>query len=114
MPINLYFDTIFAQSGDVATVPDPAQPSGAVSYTKGFSAPYSLAPINPSALLVPRTSFNQIIQDITASIQNLQQNSFPLFITTSMNGGTPYPYNQYAVVNQSGTYYISLIANNTD
>jgi len=114
MPINLYFDTIFAQSGDVATVPDAAQPSGAVSYTAGFSAPYSLAPSNPSALLVPRTSFNQIIQDITAAIQNWQQNGIPPFITSTMNGGSPFPYAQYAIVFEGGTAYQSLIPNNTD
>ena len=114
MPNSGYFDTVFAASGDTAVVPDAAQPSGAVSYTQGFSAPYSLAPSNPSALLVPRTSFNQIIKDITTAIQNWQQNAFPPFITTAMNNGSPYPYGQYVVVNRGGTLYQSLIANNTD
>lgn len=114
MPVNGYFDTIFAQSGDVTTVPDAAQPSGAVSYSGGFTAPYSLAPDNPSALLVPRTSFNQIIQDITAAIQNWQQNGIPPFITSTMNGGSPFSYAQYAIVFESGTAYQSLIPNNTD
>lgn len=98
MPNNGYFDIVFASAGDVTPVPDPAQGSGNVSYTQGYTPPYSLAPTNPSAILVQRGMFNQILKDITGAIQFLQQNGASNFITTAMNNGTPYSYKLGAVV----------------
>lgn len=114
MPNNGYFDTVFAQTGTLTPVPDAAQVSGTVSYNQGFTPPYSLAPTNPSALLVGRGEFNQIMNDITTAIQNWQQNGIPPFITSAMNGGTPFAYAQYAIVFEGGTAYQSLIPDNTD
>lgn len=99
MPNNGYFDTIFASSGDVSPVPDAPQGSGSVSYTQGYTAPYSLAPTNPDAILVGRANFNQLLKDITTAIQFIQQNGQSNFITTAMNGGVqPYAYNEGATV----------------
>ena len=99
MPNNGYFDTVFASTGDVTPIPDAAQLSGTVSYAQGYTPPYSLAPTNPSAILVGRAQFNQIIKDVTTAIQFQQQNGASNFITTLMNGGvTPYSYNLGATV----------------
>jgi len=117
MPIAGYFDTIFATAGDKTPVPDGTQSSGTVSYEQGYTPPYSLAPTNPDAILVGRANFNQILNDITTAIQFVQQNGASNFITTTMNGGTPYSYNLGAVVMYnagSGVQaWISTAATNT-
>ncbi|HZZ80045.1 MAG TPA: hypothetical protein VFE62_16145 [Gemmataceae bacterium] len=113
MPINGYFDTLFAASGDKNTVPDGTQPSGTVSYQQGFPVLYS-TPVSSGGYNVPRTAFNQVFYDITAAIQNWQQNTIAPFITTTMNGGTPYSYPQYALVTYGGVAYQSLVNSNTD
>jgi hypothetical protein len=65
-------------------------------------------------VLVGRAQFNQILNDITAAIQNWQQNGIPPFITTAMNNGSPFSYAQYAIVFYEGTAYQSAISSNTD
>lgn len=97
MPDNNYFDTIFAQAGDVTSVPDPAQPSGSVSYDQGFPVSYS-TPVGSGGLNFPRAQHNQILKDITSALQLMQQNGAFSFITTAMNGGVnPYSYNLGAI-----------------
>ncbi len=90
MPVNGYFDTPFAVDGDLNTIPDAAQPSGTVSYTLGFPIGYS-TPVGSGGFNVPRTSINQVLNDITTALQQYQQTGIPPFITTSMNGGSPFP-----------------------
>ena len=63
---------------------------------------------------MPWGQFNQLFYDITSAIQNWQQNTIAPFITTAMNGGTPYTYPQYAMVLKSGVGYISLVGSNAD
>lgn len=118
MPNGGYFDIPFGEDGDLTPVPDAPQTSGSVSYTQGYTPPYSLAPTNPSALLVDRASFNQILNDVTTAIQYIQQNGAPPFITTAMNGGVnPFSYNLGAVVSYnagSGVQnWVSTAATNT-
>lgn len=117
MPISLYFDTIFADSGDRVAVPDATQPSGAVSYTQGYSITYS-TPVDSGGLDFPRAQHNQLLYDITAAIQNIQQNGAPPFITTAMNGGVdPFSYILGAIVAYDGgggeQVWVSTAANNT-
>lgn len=112
-PINGYFDIPFAENGDLNTIPDPTQPSGTVSYNQGFPIGYS-TPVASGGILVPRTAFNQVLFDITSAIQNWQQNTVAPFITTTMNGGTPYSYSKYNMVLNGGVAYMSLANSNTD
>lgn len=119
MPINGYFDVVFAKDGDVTPVPDGVQSDGSVSYDQGYGADYSLDPTsNPDALLIERAKFNQLLFDMTTAIQNWQQNSFAPFITSTMNGGSPYSYPAYIMVlydpGSGLQLYQSLIPNNTD
>lgn len=115
MPISGYFDTVFATSGTRATVPDATQPDGSVNYTTGYGVDYTLDPAtNPSALNIEQNKFNQLMYDITSAIQQYQQNGIPPFITTTMNGGTPFSYAQYVEVLSGGIAYRSLINSNTD
>jgi hypothetical protein len=110
-----YFIYPFGTAGDRATVPDPTQVSGVVSYQSGFPVGYQLIDTDPASLNIPRDEFNQLIYDITYAIQQLQQNGYPVFITTAMNGGTPFPYSANSFVRASdNNVYYSLVDNNTD
>lgn len=105
----------FAIDGQTATVPDTIQPDGSLSYQQGFGPDYSLDPDTfPSALLVPRQEFNEILFQITQSIA-LIQSDFPQWISASDNGGTAYTYNIDAVVRYTdGNLYQSTAnANST-
>lgn len=110
-----YFIDPFAISGDKSAIPDASQPDGSVSYDQGFGPDYQLDPADPSSLDVPRDQFNQFGFDITSNIQQYQQFGFPNFITSSDNGGSPFPYSKNASVRASdGNNYYSLIDTNTD
>lgn len=113
MPISGYFDVKFAESGDLATVPDAAPIDGSVSYESGYGADYSLPNTDPDFKNPERDKMNQIFNDITAAIQQYQQNGTPPFITSAMNGGSPYSYSQYNRVRLAGVDYISLVNSNT-
>lgn len=114
MPIDQYFDTPFGASGELATIPDAVQVDGSVSYASGWGIDYTLINTNPSYKSIPWGQFNQLFFDITTAIQNWQQNTIAPFITTSMNGGTPYSYPQYAMVLSGGIAYQSNTGSNTD
>lgn len=115
MPIDGYFDVVFAENGDVDPVPDDIQPDGSVSYDSGYGVDYELDPAsNPNALNIERTKMNQLFLDITTAIQQYQQHGTPPFITSVMNGGSPYSYSKYDRVLYSGVTYTSLENSNTD
>ncbi|OWK42208.1 tail fiber protein [Fimbriiglobus ruber] len=113
MPINGYFDTVFAVSGDKVAVPDPVQGGGTVSYNQGYPIGYS-TPVGSGGILITRASMNQLFYDITSALQQYQQVGTPPFITTTMNGGTPYSYSKYDRVMSGGIAYQSLSNSNTD
>ena len=112
MPNLGYIDTAFASSGTTTTVPDTVQGDGSVSYAQGYGPNYTLLSSNPSYLPIDQPKFNQLFYDVTSAIQLLQQNGCSNFITTAMNGGTAYSYNQGATVLYSGVVYVSLVAAN--
>ena len=114
MPNSGYFDTPFGVDGTLTTVPDAVQSDGSVSYTQGFGVDYTLPSSNPSYKYMPQGQFNQLFYDITSALQQYQQNGIPPFITTAMNGGTPYSYSQYAMVLYGGVAYQSNTNSNTD
>lgn len=113
MPIDGYFDTIFAVDGDLTPIPDPTQGSGTVSYQQGFPVGYS-TPVGSGGFNFPRYQFNQLMNDITTAIQNWQKNTIAPFITSTMNGGSPYSYSMYNMVLYGGVGYISNTNGNTD
>lgn len=115
MPIDGYFITPFGIDGTRATVPDDPQPDNSVNYDEGYTLPYQLDPgSDPDALDIERDKFNQLMYDITSAIQYYQQNTIAPFITSAMNGGSPYSYAKYALVFYGGIAYQSQIAANTD
>lgn len=110
-----YFRYPFAINGDVATVPDTTQPGGSVSYQQGYGPDYELVSSNPSSLPIARTTFNEVLFDVTSTLQQIYQNGFPIFITSAMNGGAAFSYGQNAYVYQpaDGNVYYSLVSSNT-
>lgn len=118
MPVsgNTYFNIPFATSGDVSPIPNPVQGSGSISYTQGYGPDYSEDPaVDPStALNVARATFNQLMLDVTTAIQQLQQGSFPPWISAAANGGTPFAYKAYqCVLYTDNLVYQSQVASNT-
>lgn len=111
-PISGYFDTVFANSGDKTAVPDPTQGDGSISYTQGWTSGYSLPLTNPSAFPIDRQQTNQLFYDVTSALQQYQQHGTPPFITSSMNGGSPFVYGIGDRVIQGGVVYTSTAASN--
>lgn len=119
MPIDGYFDVTFAEAGDVTPVPDGVQSSGSISYAQGWGPFYSQDPtVDPgTALFIDRAQTNQLFFDVTSAIQYIQQNGCAPFITTSMNGGSPYSYRKGAIASYDGgagvQNWVSAVAANT-
>lgn len=104
----------FAQSGDRAAVPDAVTGTGDVSYTEGWGADYSRPKTDPLSKNIPREKSNQLMFDVTTAVGELQAQGVPDFITTVLNGGTPFSYAKNALVRWTdGNLYRSLAAANT-
>jgi hypothetical protein len=99
MAMLQFFRTPFAVSGDKNAIPNDSQPDGSVSYTDGFGVDYELDPgANPSAKDVPRDETNQLYYAITNAIKEYQEFGTPDFITSVLNGGSPFSYDKWARV----------------
>lgn len=111
MPISNYFDIVWAVDGDVTPIPDALDPSGFVSFDQGYTANYT----SPSGTYpIEREKFNYLMNQVTLAIQTYQQFGTPPFITTTMNGGTPFSYSKFARVLSGGIVYTSLSDANID
>lgn len=114
MPVQLYFDTVFGVDGDLTVVPDALQGDGTVSFDQGYPIGYEITPGDPGSLPIERGKMNYLFNQVTGALQYLQQHSTNFFITTTMNGGTPFSYSKYDRVIQGGIVYQSLVNSNTD
>ena len=109
-----FFRLPFASSGDKVTIPDTPPTDGSINYTTGFDADYEADPVtNPATYKdIPRTGVNQALFDITNAIKELQSD-IPAWISSTLNGGTDYPYEIGTVVRYTdGGMYQSLSASN--
>lgn len=113
LPYKFFYDP-FAYDGDRAAVPDGTQPDGSLSWQQGYGPEYALDPeTDPDAILVGRDQFNETMYQVTLALAAIQVD-FPGFVSDADNGGSPYPYNQSAVVRFSdGQLWQSLVAANT-
>ncbi len=109
-----FFRIPFATSGDKTAIPDPVDGGGSVSYTEGYGVDYQLQKTNPAAKNIERDKMNELFFDVTTAIAELQSQGVPDFISTALNGGTPYSYALNAIVKYSGELYISIAAANVD
>jgi microcystin-dependent protein len=112
---TLYYIFPFGENADDLTaIPSSPAIDGSVSYSDGWTDPYELDLLtNPAALPIPRGQMNQLLFDITNNIQEYQQFGSPNFITSSDNGGSPFPYPIYARVYYMGQVYENQVAANT-
>ncbi len=117
--MDKFFYTPFANSGDKTTVPFPAEITGEVSYTTGYTVDYQQDPaIDPlTAKDVERRKMNQIIFDMTNALKELQAHAVPDFITPALNNGSPWSYAKEDLVRWNNGIenltYISLVDSNT-
>lgn len=108
-----FFRLPFATTGDKTAVPDDVDTNGNVSYSQGYGFDYQRRKTDPAAKNIERDKMNQILFDVTNAVAELQAQGVPDFITSALNGGAAYSYEQFAVVRYSGDLYISLAAANT-
>lgn len=87
-----FFRIPFALTGTRAAVPDTDPGGDAVNYEEGWTPPYQLPKTDPLSRNIPRDQSNQLMYDITQELQLLQIHGTPDFITSALNGGTPYSY----------------------
>lgn len=98
-----YYGVPFAVSGNRAAVPVVTQPDGTVNFTDGYGVDYALDPtVDPNAILIERTKFNQLMYDITSGIGALQID-FPAFVAAADNAGVAVNYRAGAVVRMPNT-----------
>ena len=97
IPFFLYpFATVGDVPSSVPPIPNTGSDSDPVNYQNGWTVPYEYPTTNPSYLPVPRTSFNQVLLDITSALQQYQWQGTPLFVLP-VNGG-PNGYLKYSYV----------------
>lgn len=109
-----YIRVPFADSGDKADVPVASASDGSVSFVQGYPIAYSLDPeTDTAAKRIERTKMNFLFNQITAAIQEIQQNGVAPYIAAADNGGSAYAYGLGAMVMYNGVVYQSLVANNT-
>lgn len=112
MPRRDFSKVAFAATGDVNTIPGTVQPDGSISLPSGWGFDYERdngaggGTPDPLAKNIDREDMNGILNEITASVGEIQQNGFPIWVVT----GAPYPIN--AMVRHNDVNYIGAIVNN--
>lgn len=107
------FRIAFGASGDKTAVPDDVVVAGDVSYTQGYGPDYSRINTDPLHKNIERDKWNQILYSITYELGLLQMQAFPDWITTALNGGSPFQYSVDNIVRYSGTLWVSIANSNT-
>ena len=109
-----FFRVPFAFSGDKTAIPDDADPNGNVSFEQGYGYDYQRQKTDPAAKNIERDKMNALFFDLTAAVAEIQKQGIPDFITSGLNGGSPYGYTKNAIVRYSdGQLYFSLENGNT-
>ena len=108
-----YFRLPFAVNGDKNTLTDTT-PNSVVSYDTGYTQDYQRNPATDAlARRVERNLFNQLLFDVTSTLQLYYQTGVPPFITSAENNGTAFSYPIRSRVLFGGRIYESLVASNT-
>jgi len=114
MTIVKFFDIPFGTGGTQTPIPDGTQSGGEVSFTQGYGPDYSLAPGTSGVLYPESGEFNYLMFAITSALNMYQTHAFPDFISSAVNGGSPYSYDINSYVRWTdGNIYYSLINANT-
>lgn len=97
-----FFVTPFALAGNKTTVPESVQPDGSISYTEGWGPDYELANTEPDYKPISREQTNQMFNDVTAALSEVQYNGVALW---SADGSGNYPIN--AIVRHNDLLWLS-------
>lgn len=112
MPRRDFSKVAFAATGDTNSIPTPTQPDGSVSLQQGFTFDYQRdngaggGTPDPLAKNIDREDMNGILNEITASVGEIQQNGYAIWVSTA----APYPIN--ARVRDSDKVWQSQVTNN--
>lgn len=101
------WDILFAQSGDKITIPEPVQAGGQVSVTQGWGPDYELPDTDPDYKPVGRDEMNGILNMITESVQQLQEQGAAEWSSDLA------PYPKGAEVIHSGERWYNPVAGNS-
>lgn len=103
------FKTPFAVSGDQTAIPTDIQPDGSVSIVQGYGPDYQRPTdgSDPQAKTIERDKFNSLMNDVTASIGEVQLYGFAIWSA----GMAPYPIGAY--VRHADKVWRNTLANNT-
>lgn len=94
-----FFSQPFAVSGDKVTIPEDAQPSGAVSFAQGFTFDYTRElGVDPLAKAIPRDVTNELFYLVTQALGQIQREGVAEFIAPADNDGAAFPYARGALV----------------
>lgn len=113
MPRRDFSKVAFAATGDTNVIPTPTQPDGSISLQTGWGFDYQRdngaggGTPDPLAKNIDREDMNGILNEITASIGEMQQNGFPIWVSTA----APYPINAH--VRDSDKIWKSQVVNNS-
>lgn len=114
MPRRDFSNVPFAATGDTNVIPDAVQPDGSISLPQGWGFDYQRdngaggGTPDPLAKNIDREDMNGILNEITASIGEVQKNGFPIWVVTA----APFPIN--AMVRHSDNVWLSLVTNNSE
>lgn len=113
MPRRDFSKVAFAATGDTNSIPTPTQPDGSVSLQQGFTFDYQRdngaggGTPDPLAKNIDREDMNGILNEITASIGEIQQKGYSEWVLSA----APYPINAH--VYHNALNWRSTIANNS-
>lgn len=113
MPRRDFSKVAFAATGDTNVIPSTTQPDGSVSLPQGWGFDYQRdngaggGTPDPLAKNIDREDMNGILNEITASIGEIQQYGLPIWVATA----APYPIN--AEVRHVDKIWRSSVTNNS-
>lgn len=107
----------FASSGDKSPIPDATQPNGSISMQSGWGVDYEKeVGVDPAAKTVNRQDMNQAFFLVSALLNRWQTESFPEWVDSAANAGSPLAYPIGTVVRYpNGSDFVlrvSLVNNN--
>lgn len=106
------YTTPFAIDGDREEFSIDTDPSGKVSFKKGWTELYQLRP-EEGGLFILRKVFNQMMKLVSTDTVTWKTQSFPNWIDDK-GDGLPYAYPKNAIVKYTdGNTYVSRVDNNT-
>lgn len=115
MPRRDFSKVAFAATGDTNVIPTPTQPDGSISLQTGWGFDYQRdngaggGTPDPLAKNIDREDMNGILNEITASVGEIQQNGFPIWVSTA----APYPLRAVVRYTVDDKNYRSTISNNS-